>query len=219
MQYIQSKMADTKAKTTTTKKVEKKEKKVEARKLNPKVWKVPYNADLVAQVLYVYNSNERKSTANVKGRAEVSGGGRKPWRQKGTGRARAGSSRSPLWIGGGVTFGNVGDKNWNRKINKKMARKATCIMLSEDLRNKTLEFVDIKKDSEDKVKENTKKGTSLKVLVITDNEDFAVKIRNVEGVSIVKPEKLNAKHIAANRLVYVDNEVIDTLEKRLTNDK
>lgn len=212
-------MAETKVKTTTTKKVEKKEEKAEARKLNPNVWEVPYNADLVAQVLYVYNSNERKSTANVKGRSEVSGGGRKPWRQKGTGRARAGSSRSPLWIGGGVTFGNVGDRNWNRKINKKMARKATCIMLSEDLRNKTLEFTDIKKDDVRKIRENSKKGVSKKVLVVTDKEDLAVKIRNVEGVSIVKPEKLNAKHIVANRLVYVDNGVIDTLEKRLTNDK
>ena len=157
MQYIQSNMADTKAKTTTTKKVEKKEKKVEARKLNPKVWKVPYNADLVAQVLYVYNSNERKSTANVKGKGEVSGGGKKPWRQKGTGRARAGSSRSPLWIGGGVTFGNVGDKNWNRKINKKMARKATCIMLSESLRKKILEFTDIAKEDIVKIKKEMKK--------------------------------------------------------------
>ena len=217
MQYIQSNMAETKAKTT--KKVEKKEEKVEARKLNPKVWEVPYNADLVAQVLYVYNSNERKSTANVKGKGEVSGGGKKPWKQKGTGRARAGSSRSPLWVGGGVTFATVGDRNWNRKINKKMARKATCIMLSEDLRNKTLEFTDVKKDDVKKVRESAKNGASQKVLVVTDKEDFAVKIRNTKGVSIVKPEKLNAKHIAANRFVYIDNEVIDTLEKRLTNDK
>ena len=96
-------MAETKAKTT--KKVEKKEEKV---KLNPKVWEVPYNADLVAQVLYIYNSNARKGGAVVKDRSEVSGGGRKPWRQKGTGRARVGSSRSPIWIGGGVTFGNSG---------------------------------------------------------------------------------------------------------------
>ena len=111
-------MAETKSKTKV-------EKKVAEIKRNPLVWDLPYNADLVAQVLYVYRSNERKSTANVKGRGEVSGGGKKPWKQKGTGRARAGSTRSTIWVGGGVAFGNVGDRNWNRKINKKMGKKAT----------------------------------------------------------------------------------------------
>ncbi len=207
-------MAETKAKTT--KKVVKKE-KVEERKLNPQVWEVPYNADLVAQVLYVYSSNERKSTANVKGRADVSGGGRKPWKQKGTGRARAGSTRSPLWVGGGVTFATVGKRNWDRKINKKMAKKATCIMLSEDLRNKTLEFTDIKKQDVQWIREDSKKSASQKILIVTNDEDFALKVRNVVGVSIVTPEKLNAKHIAGSRIVYIDNKVIDTLEERLTN--
>ena len=68
-------------------------------KLNPLVWEVPYNGDLVAQVLNVFFSNERKGTSAVKGRGEVSGGGKKPWKQKGTGRARSGSIRSPLWVG------------------------------------------------------------------------------------------------------------------------
>ncbi|HOR06320.1 MAG TPA: 50S ribosomal protein L4, partial [Candidatus Dojkabacteria bacterium] len=72
--------------------------------LNKKVWEVPYNGDLVSQVLGVYFSNERKGTSNAKTRGDVSGGGIKPWRQKGTGRARSGSIRSPLWVGGGVTF-------------------------------------------------------------------------------------------------------------------
>lgn len=210
-------MAETKAKTT--KKVVKTEEKVEKRKLNPEVWEVPYNADLVAQVLYVYRSNERKSTASVKGKGEVSGGGRKPWKQKGTGRARAGSSRSPLWVGGGVTFATVGKRNWDRKINKKMAKKATCIMLSEVLRNKTLEFKDVKKEDVKKMKEGSKKNSSLTTLYVTDEKDFKQKVRNIKGVTIVRPEKLNAKHIAAHRIVNIDNEAIDILEKRLTNGK
>jgi len=211
-------MAETKKKTTTKKdvKVEKKEVKV---KRNPKVWDVPFNADLVAQVLYVYSSNERKSTANVKDRSKVSGGGKKPWRQKGTGRARVGSSRSPIWVGGGVAFGNVGDRNWNRKINKKMARKATCILLSESLRKKILEFTDVAKEDIEKIKKDMKNTKSLTALVITDNIEFTKKVRNVDGIEIVNPLKVNAKHIARNRFTYVDNEIVDELEKRLTNEK
>ena len=206
-------MAETKAKTT--KKVEKKEEKV---KLNPKVWEVPYNADLVAQVLYIYNSNARKGGAVVNDRSEVSGGGRKPWRQKGTGRARVGSSRSPIWIGGGVTFGNSGEKNWNKKINKKMARKATCIMLSSRLREEALEFFNETKKEAKKIREEVSK-TASSVLVITDNEKLEKMIRNVKGVSLVTPQKVNAKHLVANRMIYVDNNIIENLEKRLTNDK
>ncbi len=205
-------MAETKSKTKV-------EKKVAEIKRNPLVWEVPYNADLVAQVLYVYRSNERKSTANVKGRGEVSGGGKKPWKQKGTGRARAGSTRSTIWVGGGVAFGNVGDRNWNRKINKKMAKKATCVMLSENLRNKTLEFMKFSLNDVKKLRDEMKKNSSKSALVITDNVELGRKIRNIEKLDVVSSEKLNAKNIAKRKYIYVDNEVIEMLEKRLTNEK
>jgi len=205
-------MAETKSKTKV-------EKKVAVIKRNPLVWEVPYNADLVAQVLYVYRSNERKSTANVKGRGEVSGGGKKPWKQKGTGRARAGSTRSTIWVGGGVAFGNVGDRNWNRKINKKMAKKATCVMLSENLRNKTLEFMKFSLNDVKKLRDEMKKNSSKSALVITDNVELGRKIRNIEKLDVVSSEKLNAKNIAKRKYIYVDNEVIEMLEKRLTNEK
>ncbi len=205
-------MAETKSKTKV-------EKKVAEIKRNPLVWDVPYNADLVAQVLYVYRSNERKSTANVKGRGEVSGGGKKPWKQKGTGRARAGSTRSTIWVGGGVAFGNVGDRNWNRKINKKMAKKATCVMLSENLRNKTLEFMKFSLNDVKKLRDEMKKNSSKSALVITDNVELGRKIRNIEKLDVVSSEKLNAKNIAKRKYIYVDNEVIEMLEKRLTNEK
>ena len=205
-------MAETKSKTKV-------EKKVAVIKRNPLVWEVPYNADLVAQVLYVYRSNERKSTANVKGRGEVSGGGKKPWKQKGTGRARAGSTRSTIWVGGGVAFGNVGDRNWNRKINKKMAKKAACVMLSENLRNKTLEFMKFSLNDVKKLRDEMKKNSSKSALVITDNVELGRKIRNIEKLDVVSSEKLNAKNIAKRKYIYVDNEVIEMLEKRLTNEK
>ena len=205
-------MAETKSKTKV-------EKKVAEIKRNPLVWDVPYNADLVAQVLYVYRSNERKSPAHVKGRGEVSGGGKKPWKQKGTGRARAGSTRSTIWVGGGVAFGNVGDRNWNRKINKKMAKKATCVMLSENLRNKTLEFMKFSLNDVKKLRDEMKKNSSKSALVITDNVELGRKIRNIEKLDVVSSEKLNAKNIAKRKYIYVDNEVIEMLEKRLTNEK
>ncbi|MGI5897749.1 MAG: 50S ribosomal protein L4 [Candidatus Dojkabacteria bacterium] len=199
------------------KKTKKEEKKVE-QKLNPAVWEVPYNADLLAQVLYVYRNNERKATANVKSRSEVSGGGKKPWRQKGTGRARHGSSRSPIWVGGGVTFGNVSDKNYSRKLNKKMIRKAVCIMLSERLRKEQLQFVNSTEKSAENIRKEAKEDKK-KILMISNNEDLSKKIRNSEKAKVITAEKVNAKHLITSNLVYVDNEIVDILEKRLTNGK
>jgi large subunit ribosomal protein L4 len=198
-------MAETK-KTKTTK-----EEKV---KLNPLVWELPYNEDLVVQVLYVYNSNERKGTVRQKGRGDVSGGGKKPWRQKGTGRARHGSIRSPLWIGGGVTFPSK-DRNFKKKINKKMVKKATRIMLSERLRNNELDFVKLTPAKSKKLREERAKGN----LVITEDEKIVQSLRNVQRFSVVSPQKLNAKHLVSARKILVDEGSIKILENRLIDEK
>ena len=195
-------------------KKETKTKKEEKVKLNPLVWEVPYNEDLVTQVLYVYNSNERKGTAKQKDRGEVSGGGKKPWRQKGTGRARHGSIRSPLWVGGGRTFASRG-RNFSKKINKKMSQKATKIMLSERLRNKELDFVKITPAKSKKLREERTKGN----LVISNDEKVSLTLRNVKRVNVVNPSKLNAKHLVAAKNVLIDDSVINILEKRLLNEK
>ena len=202
-------MADTKKNTTEEKNV----------KLNPKIWEVPINKDLVAQVLYVYFSNERKGTANAKTRGAVSGGGKKPWRQKGTGRARQGSIRSPLWTKGGVTF-VPNDRNWKKTVNRKMKNKAVCMMLSERLSNKELTFsdIDIKKDLKN-IRDSVKKELTSKTLVISSDENIEKALRNMEKVNVVKAEKINAKHLADCKKVIVDNEIIKILEERLTNGK
>jgi large subunit ribosomal protein L4 len=199
-----------KKKTKTTE-----EKKIE---LNKKVWEVPYNEDLLSQVLFVYTINERKGTSNAKGRGDVRGGGIKPWRQKGTGRARSGSIRSPLWVGGGVTF-VPSNKNWSRKINKQMARKATCIMLSEQLRNKNIEFFNIGKKEIKDIRKDMLAKTGIKALIITDNNDVVMSLRNTDSVILVNSLKLNAKHLANTKKVFIDETVIDVLEKRLLNEK
>lgn len=116
------------------------------------VFGVSWNADLVHQVAVSIMSNKRANTADARMRGEVSGGGKKPWKQKGTGRARHGSSRSPIWKGGGVTHGPNNDKNYNLKINKKMMIKALYTALSEKMRKGQVLFVDTLAMSEIKTK-------------------------------------------------------------------
>ena len=117
-------------------------KEVSEIELNEAIFGLPWNADLVYQAIRTYMANQRQIVASTKTRAQVRGGGRKPWRQKGTGRARHGSIRSPLWKGGGVTFGPTSEKNFKLKINKKMARKAFLIALSAKAKDNEILFLD-----------------------------------------------------------------------------
>ena len=198
-------MADTEKKTT------------KETKLNPKVWDIPYNADLIAQVLYVYANNERKGTSAVKGKGDVSGGGRKPWKQKGTGRARSGSIRSPLWVGGGVAFG-PNNRNWKRSINKKMVQKAMCIMLSKRNKEELVKFVNIDSKNELKsLRDKVTKESSKRSLLVSDSEK--VSLRNVKSFKVTTPMGVNLKDLVSAKNILIDMEALNILEKRLTNGK
>ena len=117
-------------------------KKVKQTKLPSEIFGVKMNSDLVYQVAVSQMANRRRVIAHTKGRGEVRGGGIKPWRQKGTGRARHGSIRSPLWIGGGVTFGPTKERIFKKKINKKMRRKALAMVLATKAKNGFLILLD-----------------------------------------------------------------------------
>ncbi len=111
-------------------------------KIPEAVFGVSWNADLVHQVMLAMRSNERDPIAHTKTRGEVRGGGKKPWQQKGTGRARHGSTRSPIWVGGGVAHGPRNDKNYSRKINKKARTHALYTILSKKFRDGEILFID-----------------------------------------------------------------------------
>lgn len=149
--------------------------------LNEKVWGAKWNADLIHQVVTGMRSNARTVTASVKDRSEVSGGGKKPWRQKGTGRARHGSSRSPIWRHGGVTHGPLTEKNYSKKINKKMAARALFAVLAEKLRKNEILFVD---------------GIAMKEPKTREAKSILSALAGVKGFEKILTKKRNAAYVA-----------------------
>ena len=129
--------------------------------LPAEIFDLPWNADLVHQVIASMVTDKRTPVAHTKNRGEVSGGGKKPWKQKGTGQARHGSIRSPIWRGGGVSFGPRNERNFSRKINKKMKAKALYTILSQKMRDGEVLFVDGFSFTAPKTKDARKVLTSL----------------------------------------------------------
>lgn len=116
--------------------------KIKEINLNPAIFGVEPKTSVVHQVAIAQKNNSRSAIAHTKDRSEVRGGGVKPWRQKGTGRARHGSVRSPLWVGGGVTFGPSKERNFSQKVNKKMKTQALFMCLSDKVNNNLLILLD-----------------------------------------------------------------------------
>ena len=158
------------------------------------VFDAPMNNDLVHQVYVSMTSNARQNTAQVKDRADVRGGGKKPWKQKGTGRARHGSIRSPIWVGGGVTHGPTTERNYDKKINKKMKTAALYAVLSQKLRDGEVMFID------SLAMEAPKTAAAKKVLTdlsaVTGFESLATKKKNTALVVNVEMNHNNLKSFA-----------------------
>ena len=200
-------------------------------KLTNKVFGVKASHDLIHQAMVAQMSNERQVLAHTKDRSEVRGGGKKPWKQKGTGRARSGSSRSPIWIGGGITFGPRSDRNFTKDINKKMKQKAMFMVLSDKVDNRKLVILDKIEMSEFKTKTFNKmvKGFETKILlpkegeskkrsllVINDTKDEVVKYsgRNLAGVKIINLNNINILDLLKYRDLIITAEAAKKLEKQ-----
>lgn len=193
--------------------------------LNEAIFGLPWNADLIHQAMRVAFANKRPVVASTKTRAEVRGGGRKPWRQKGTGRARHGSIRSPLWKGGGVTFGPITERNFKLKINKKMAQKAFLTALSAKSRDKEILILDDLKLPVPKTKEMVKIMSNFSqvksgLLVLSGfNENVKRAAGNLSNLEITNINNLNIFNILKYQYLIFTKNGIEQLEKKYVASK
>ena len=201
--------------------------------LPSKVFAANWRSDLVHQVVQSMRSNKRAGTADTKDRGEVRGGGKKPWKQKGTGQARHGSSRSPIWVGGGVTHGPLAEKNYKRKISKTMRAQALFSVLSKKLKDGEIIFVETLDTSAIKTKDAAKVVQSLskvsdwkiadaskKPRVLTAlfgrNDKTEKSFRNIPQLEIVFLKNLNPFDVLNYKYLLIENPVesVKFLESR-----
>ena len=184
------------------------------------IFGVKLSKDLLHQVVVSQMANRRQGTAHTKDRGDVSGGGRKPWRQKGTGRARHGSTRSPIWKGGGVTFGPLNSKVYKKIVPKKIRRSALFMVLSQKAKDNALILIDNLKIKEAKTKiafDILKKlpsftKTTLVALPSMD-KDFIMATRNITKTEIMQVKDLNALDVLNSKYLVLSKESIEVMEE------
>lgn len=188
-------------------------------RLPAEVFGVEMNQDLVHQVTLAQMANRRQVIAHTKGRGEVSGGGRKPWRQKGTGRARVGSTRSPLWRKGGVVFGPKKDEIYEQKINKKMRRKALLMVLSEKAKGNFVVLLDKLELDSAKTKlmaEILKKlpiSGSLLIALPGISKNTILAGRNLPKTEIVQARDLNVLDLLNSKYLLMPKDSIKVIQE------
>ncbi len=191
--------------------------------LPDRIFNLAMNNDLVHQIVTSLRSNKRQVITHTKGRGEVRGGGKKPWKQKGTGRARHASIRSPIWKGGGVTGGPTKERNFKKKINKKMARRALFMALSSKVKDKQLLILDEIRLENPKTKEMAlvmknlsvlmdKKPNALLILPITEDK-FKRSINNLTNLSVIEARNLNPLEVLSYKYLVLVKGSIDALNK------
>lgn len=195
--------------------------------LLPELFEVEVNPILVQQAVVVQQANERVAIAHTKDRSEVRGGGKKPWRQKGTGRARHGSSRSPIWIGGGITFGPRAERNFSKNINKKMRQKALKMVLSDKVKEGKLVLVDSIDLPEVKTKQVSTALTKLPaneakrtmVVLHPGSDKFALSARNLKNVDLIAANSLNVKDLLKSQRLVVPMQSLQIIHELYASKK
>lgn len=203
----------------------KKGEEVETILLPKEMFEVKMNQDLVYQVLVSQQANRRVVIAHTKTRKYVSGGGRKPWRQKGTGRARHGSRRSPIWVGGGVAFGPTKEKSYKKIVPKKMKRKALFMVLSAKAKDNQLFVVDEMEAKKPKTKEialllsnlrkkikSFEKGTVL-ILLPEKDDNLILSARNIRKTSISLANEINVLDLMSHKTLLLPKKSVEVLKE------
>ncbi len=193
-----------------------------------------WNGDLVSQVVNGMQANARPVVANTKGRGEVRGGGKKPWKQKGTGRARHGSSRSPIWVGGGITHGPTSERVFSVKINRKMRVAALASVLTRKFKDGEIVFVDKFAFAMPKSKDAAaalaalgkaanaalaaKKGASAVIALGGRDTNTEKSLRNLKHVLVSEVRSINPAVLLAHRYLVIERptEALAALTKRVT---
>ena len=198
------------------------------------VFGVTWNADLVHEVVIGMQANARTSQAHTKGRGDVRGGGKKPWKQKGTGRARHGSSRSPMWVGGGVSHGPTSEKDYSVKINKKVRAKALATVLSKKQVDAEIIFIDSLALTEPKTAQGkqilaalakgsgqttlaTKRKNAAVVVLPARNEVAEKSFRNFGNIEVIQAKDVNPVDLLTYKFVVMvePKSTVEILSKRV----
>ncbi len=196
-------------------------------KLPKEIFEVKTNPDLIHQVIVSQMANRRRKIAHTKGRGEVRGSGRKPWRQKGTGRARAGSIRSPLWKGGGVTFGPTKEKVFKKKIPKSMRRKALFMTLSAKANKNLLILLDKltgftarakTKDMVNILNKLPSKRNSVLIVLAQMHENIIKATRNIPKTATIQAKNLNVLDLLSYKYLVMPKESVRIIKETFIND-
>lgn len=189
----------------------------------PKVFSEKWRPALVRQVVLAQLANARESWAHAKGRNEVRGGGRKPWRQKGTGRARHGSIRSPLWRGGGKAHGPINERDYSQKVNKKMRRLALLSALSKKMKDSEVKIFDslVIEASKTKVMASSlrpilglrPKSKNYNVLLVHDvsNKTIFRAARNLPKAKVLDSRSLNPQDILKYKNIFIEEKAVEDI--------
>jgi large subunit ribosomal protein L4 len=186
--------------------------------VNEDIFEKKVNESIYYEVIKMQMANARKGTACTKGRSDVRGGGAKPWRQKGTGRARAGTSRSPIWKGGGIVFGPK-PRDYSMNVPKKIKKQALCGAISQKRADGNLTILDkieLNEIKTAKIAEILNKLDLKSVLIIEEgNKNLVLSAKNIPGVKILSPEGLNLYDILYYKDLVITQPCLEKIQRRL----